>query len=407
VRAILHVGDMKCGSKSIQGWLAANERVLRDHGFYRSAATNWSIYDSGLACYALDDGEVVAEPRKEQGIRSANEVPGFRHSLEARLAAEVAAAPAGARAMVFSHEMLLMLEPAAVERVVGLLRGLFTEIHVVAYLRRQDRLFLSLWGQRLKTHDPGPRFSEDLLTYRRYLPMLEIWERFVGRDNLAVRVFDRRAFVDGDLLADFRRVAGVPSDPRYQMPAFANESLDAASQSLLLELRDRIQDQRTRHRRRLASRLRRLLRLESRHAGPITFPDSLATFLWQHGTGTGLRPSRAWAERIVAACDAENEEIRRRYCPERPHLFDSDMSDYPQAGGEPGEGYPRCDPEAMRREPFRPPEPEQVDEAYRIVLERQPSTTEIESARQAAANVAHLYARLLATRRPAGSAGAA
>jgi hypothetical protein len=289
-----------------------------------------------------------------------------------------------------------------VERLVALLRRRFSGVRVVAYLRRQDRLFLSLWGQRLKTHDPGPRFCDDLLATRSYLRMLETWERAVGRANLAVRVFDRKAFVNGDLVADFRDAAGIPDDPRYQMPKFRNESLDAASQSLLLELRERIRDHHERDRRRLVARLRRKLRLGGKPpSGPLAFPAPLAFFLWQHFTGSGLRPGRGWAERIVAACDQENEAIRRRYCPDRPELFDREFSEYPLEGGAPGEGYPPCAPEAMRREPLAPPEPAQVDEAYRVVLGRVPSASERAAARQSAANIAHLYATLLAGRRAA------
>ena len=402
MQAILHIGDMKCGSKSIQGWLAANESLLDDHGFHRSAATRHSIYDSGLACYALDDGDLTAEPRREHGIHAAVDVPACRRSLEERLTAEIAALPPDARGMLFSHEMLLSLAPPEVERLVALLRRRFSGVRVVAYLRRQDRLFLSLWGQRLKTHDPGIRFCDDLLAHRSYLRMLEIWERAVGPANLAVRVFDRKAFVDGDLVTDFRTAAGLPDDPRYQMPTFRNESLDAASQSLLLELRERIRDHHERDRRRLVARLRRKLRLGGqRQPGPLAFPAPLSSFLWQHYTGSGLRPARGWAERIVAACTEENEAIRRRYCPDRPELFDREFSEYPLEGGAPGEGYPPCAPEAMRREPLAPPEPEHVDEAYRLVLGRVPSASERAAARQSAANIAHLYATLLAGRRAA------
>jgi len=402
MQAILHIGDMKCGSKSIQGWLAANESLLRGHGFHGGAATKHSFYDSGLACYALDDGDLTAEPRREHAIHGTADVPNYRRILEERLTAEIAALPPDARAMVFSHEMLLSLSPPEVERLMALLHRRFSGVRVVAYLRRQDRLFLSLWGQRLKTHDPGTRFCDDLLATRSYLRMLETWERAVGRANLAVRVFDRKAFVGGDLVADFRDAAGIPDDPRYQMPTFRNESLDAASQSLLLELRERIRDHHERDRRRLVARLRRKLRLGGKPpSGPLAFPAPLSSFLWQHFTGSGLRPARGWAERIVAACDQENEAIRRRYCPDRPELFDREFSEYPLEGGAPGEGYPPCAPEAMRREPLAPPEPEQVDEAYRVVLGRVPSASERAAARQSAANIAHLYATLLAERRAA------
>lgn len=52
----------------------------------------------------------------------------------------------------------------------------------------------------------------------------------------------------------------------------------------------------------------------------------------------------------------------------------------------------------MRREP---PEPEHVDEAYRVVVGRRPSASEIEAARRRTVNIAHLYATLLAERRAA------
>ena len=402
MQAILHIGDMKCGSKSIQGWLDTNEPLLRGHGLHRSVAARHSIYDSGLPCHALDDGDLESEPRRELAIHSAAAVPAYRRAFEDRLAAEVAALPPDARAMVFSHERLVSLQPAEVERLMNLLRRYFDDVRVVVYIRRQDRLVLSLWGQRLKTHDPGNRFCDDLLATRSYLRMLATWERAVGRGNLAVRVFDRRAFVGGDLLADFRAAAGIPDDPRYRTPAFRNESLDAASQSLLLELRERVRDRHQRDRRRLLNRLRRKLRLGgSPPAGPLPFPAPLSTFLWQHFTGSGLRPARGWAERIVAACDQENEAIRRRYCPDRPELFDRDFSEYPREGGGPGEGFPPCDPEAMRREPLEPPAPEDVAEAYRIVFGRRPTADDVDAARQRAVNIAHLYATLLAERRAA------
>ena len=402
MQAILHIGDMKCGSKSIQGWLAANESLLRGQGFHRCSVTRHSIYDSGLACSALDDADLTSEPRREHAIQATADVLRYRRSLEAGLAAEVAALPADAQAMLFSHEMLLSLQPPEVDRLMGLLRRQFSAVRVVAYLRRQDRLFLSLWGQRLKTHDPGGTFCDDLLAHRSYLRMLETWERAVGRENLSVRVFDRKACAGGDLLADFRFVAGIPDHSHYQLPAFRNESLDTASQNLLLHLRDRIQNPRDRARTRVVARLRRLLRLSGRaRPGPIAFPAALSTFLWQHCTGSGVRPARGWAERIVAACAKENEEIRRRFCPDRPELFDREFSEYPPEGNPPGEGSTGCDPDSMRREPLAPPEPEHVAEAYRLVLGRTPSTSEVDSARRQTLNIAHLYATLLARSRAA------
>ncbi|MBM4021128.1 MAG: hypothetical protein FJ284_02600 [Planctomycetes bacterium] len=396
MKAIVHIGDMKCGSKSIQHWLHQDAAVLRELGFHGSTTTRFDIYDSRLASYAIEDESLANEPRRESGIVSAADVPAHRDEIERGLAAEVAALPADARALVFSHEMLLSLEPAEVDRLVGLLRGLFDEIGVVAYIRRQDKLFLSLWGQRLKTHDPGPGFCECLRDKRSYLRMLDTWERAVGRGRLAVRVFDKLAFRQVDIQADFRAAAGIPADPRFTRPALRNEGLDAAAQSLLLALRDRLVDRRERARRSLAARLRRIFGgRRSRPWESVAFPRPLVTHLMRNRPGSGLMPSRSWAREIVAGCAAENEIIRARYFPDRAVLFDDDFSAYPDEGGPPGRAVPPCDTLTLRQPDCAAADPEHVEEAYRLVLGRDPGPEERATARRGAANIAEVYAMLL------------
>jgi hypothetical protein len=396
MQAILHIGDMKCGSKSIQTWLAQDAAILREHGFHRCQAIQWGCYDSGLASYALNDDRRETTPRHEFGIGSAAEVPAHRREIEERLAHAMANLPSDARGMIFSHEMLLSLEPAEVERAVALIRRHFDSIRVVAYIRRQDRLFLSLWGQRLKTHDPGSAFCDTMRTHRRYLPMLDAWEGAVGREHVTLRVFDKATFRKGDLRADFCEAAGIPLDPRFTRPALRNEGLDAAAQLLLLELCDRLNARRERDRRSLGRRLRRVLfGRESRDWIPVAFPGSLVRHLMRTRQGKGLLPSRQWARETAAAHVEENETIRRRHFPDRERLFDDDFSSYPEAGGPPGVGLRECDPEAFVTTDREPLTPEAITEACEAVLGRRPGTGEEASLGRSATNLAHLYALLL------------
>lgn len=401
MQAIIHIGDMKCGSTSIQEWITRDAAVLEDHGIRLSAVTRVVHYDSRLACYALDNHWIDTEPRRESGLRAATEVPAFRRDLERRFAAEVASLPSEARAMLFSHEMLLTLKDHEVQRLADMLRPLFAGIRVVAYIRRQDRLILSLWGQRLKRGHPGPVFCDHQIKHRSYLRMLDSWQRAVGRDNLVVRVFDKAAFAQGDLEADFRVAAGIPTDERYSKPIRTNESLDMTAQSLLLELGALLAARQDAAHRRLGARLRRLFnRRKYRHVQPTPIPIDLRNHLAQHHAGRGLMPGRAWADRVMATCEHENEEIRRRYFPERAQLFDDNFSDYPAEGGPPGAVLKLCDPEAVREPVVGPLEPATVAEAYRLVIGREPRAAEIAREQRTAANIAHLYASLL-TRRAA------
>lgn len=402
VQAILHVGDMKCGSTSIQEWMTQDREILSANGFFLSDVTRVVNYDSRLSSYALDDDRLDHEPRKESGILSSLEVPAHRRDIEDRLAAEVAALPGTAKAMIFSHELMLSLRPQEVARLVTMLRRHFTGIRVVAYVRRQDRLFLSLWGQRLKSSAPDPNFFHRLLKGRNYLRMLDTWSNAVGPENLAGRVFDKASFAKTDLQANFREAAGIPPDDRYAPPRRTNESLDAAAQTLLLELGELLGGQAMRNSRRLWSRFCRLF--QSKAARRITVPPVpvvLKRFLAHHRTGRGLVPDAQWARGVMAACERDNETIRRRYFPDRPRLFDDDFSDYPQGGAMILEGPWRSIPENFVQPPVGSVAAMDVREAYQLVLGHTPDASAIDRERREAANIAHLYASLLTRSRAA------
>jgi len=396
MEAILHLGDMKCGSKSIQEWMLQDAALLDENGFYQSSTTKIGPYDSRLASYGLDDWRLENYPRQESQIRRSSDVPNHRLEIERQLAAEVAALPTTARAMVFSHELLLSLRPGEVDRLLAMLGRIFSGFRAVAYIRRQDRLILSLWGQRLKTHGPDSRFCGRLVRRHSYLRKLTVWEQALGRGRFAVRVFDRDTFAGTNLQAHFRAAAGIPEDPRYRQPGLCNESLDAAAQTLLLHLRNRLVQRRKWSWRRIAVPLGRLRRAETPRRGePIEFPSRLSAFLMTHRQGRGLLPGRDWARSVVAAFRSENDEIRCRYFPDRPSLFDDDFSEYPERGGPPGVVYPPLDPDSLAGGPALPPEPADIAEAYGLLRGRHPSQRDMIAARQDAANIAHLYALLL------------
>lgn len=402
IHAILHVGDMKCGSTSIQEWMTRDRRILEANGYWLSDVTRIAHYDSRLSSYALDDDRMDVEARRESRIGSQAEVPAHRRDIEQRLAAEVAGLPSTAKAMIFSHELMLLLRPREVNRLVTMLRRLFAGVRVVAYIRRQDRLFLSLWGQRLKSHAPEPDFFERQLARRRYSRMLDTWSDAVGRDNFAVRVFDKASFAQGNLQADFRAAAGIPHDDRYAPPSRTNESLDAAAQSLLLELGARLDGQSSRNRRRLWSRIVRAFQTRAKRRTSVPgIPIPLQMFLIHHRTGRSLLPDRQWARGIMAACESENEIIRRRYFPDRAGLFDDDFSDYPVAGGPPSGNLRLCVPEEFAHPAVGSVAPEEIIEAYRVVLGREPDQAWVDRERGTASNIAQVYASLLARSRAA------
>lgn len=393
MEAILHIGDMKCGSKSVQKWLGDHEEPLTRQGVLVSGATRMRFYHSLLPSYALDDEKIDNDPRREWHVTTAGQVAAHRQDVEQRIAREVATAPRHIRQVVFSHELLLSLAPDEVRRLVALLGRHFTSIRVVAYIRRQDRQFVSMWGQALKTRDPGPRFFEQLARSRSYLAMLRNWERAVGREHLAVRVLRRDAFPDGCLARDFCGAAGIGWDDDFTPAEVENESLDAVAQSFLLSLHRRSKADEAHGRR---TSLTSLLRFRRRREPVAAVPLAVNTFLNEHRRGRGILPPRRWATSLIDGLAAENEEIRRRYRPDLGRLFDDEFSSYPE------DGTPPCTAEdafALAADMWESLHGgisrRDVDMAYRLVLGRPPDAEELASHLAHDGTVGALYERVV------------
>jgi hypothetical protein len=103
----------------------------------------------------------------------------------------------------------------------------------------------------------------------------------------------------------------------------------------------------------------------------------------------------------MAACAKENELIRRRYFADRVRLFDDDFSEYPTEGGPPGSSLRLCTPEEFTQPAVGAVPPEEIIEAYRVVLGREPDPASVRRESGTASNIAQVYASLLARSRAA------
>lgn len=99
-------------------------------------------------------------------------------------------------------------------------------IKVIVYLRRQDELLFSWWNQRIKfgkKHYSTITWDE-LIRTRPYIQLdyyasLERIAAYVGKENIIVRVFDKKAFLNSDpnktILADFLETIGLEYTQDY------------------------------------------------------------------------------------------------------------------------------------------------------------------------------------------------
>lgn len=109
-------------------------------------------------------------------------------------------------------------------------------VKIIAYLRRQDQFLISQWAHWIK--NPHSEWGPTTLSFHEALPKLEQQleldyaahlEKLAsvfGRENIIVRIYDRKRFQNGDILSDFLDAVGLSLDSDFVMPkGDQNESI--------------------------------------------------------------------------------------------------------------------------------------------------------------------------------------
>ena len=96
-------------------------------------------------------------------------------------------------------------------------------LKIVVYLRRQDELVESLWNQNVKSAKRWSIPFSDFINQGvyKYFPLyyyreLKNIEKYVGKENMIVRAFEKGQFKDGDLISDFLDCVGLEKTEEFQ-----------------------------------------------------------------------------------------------------------------------------------------------------------------------------------------------
>lgn len=320
-RAIIHIGVEKTGTTSIQRVLAANRGPLRALGFWYSSCLALGnenhVKLCGLAQSQTPKFPTVYNMLRINGADGRRE---FDARVKRELDEEIAQLPASVHTLVFSNEHLHsnLLERDETANLREIVSAYASEIKVVAYLRRQDELSVSLFSTRIKGGEswtqvlPTVHGPQALPYYFDYDQILRNYASAFGAENIIARVFERPRLTDGDVAADFLNAAGIPNHASLIQVPRQNESLSRAALYTLSLLNKQappwVQGKWNMNRDNLVE----ILEEKFSYNEPLTSREETEAFY------ANFRPS--------------NEAVRARYFPTWPTLFDEDFSKYPAAG---------------------------------------------------------------------------
>ena len=308
-KAILQIGTEKTGTTTLQTFLAANRDRLAERGFLYPRFCG-DLNHTGLAAYAMDadrtDGLKAAF-----GGETREAVPQMRARLRRLAEAEL---PGGGTAIFCNeHCHSRLVSPQEVRRLRDFLSEFFDEIEISVYLRRQDRVALSLYSTSLKSgctpQQVLAKATADSLYYN-YDRFLGLWEEVFGAEAISVRLFEPELLTNGSVVDDFLASWGLGEIGDYRSVPNENGSISVAAQEFLREVNPHLATQTGRH----GERLRGIVvsALERGHAG------------------RGARPARAEARAFYERFRGANERVAARYFPGRDPLFSEDFSGYPE-----------------------------------------------------------------------------
>ncbi|WP_448588134.1 hypothetical protein [Thermocrinis sp.] len=233
-RLIFHVGFHKTGTSSIQAFLYRNrDKLFKDAGIYYPNTygyLNHLIYISALT--------------NSYGYFVPNELRfDIKHLLK-QLDEEVKAV--GPKVILISAEdFIWYLEKPKVEKLKVIVECINPKIlEVIIYLRRQDKILESIYGERIKCYNtngiPSNPLSVDFpsLQYYNFLKNLEDIFKDI-EFKLTPRIYLRDFYKDWDVVKDFCEVIGIPKHHFTNEYIEANISLSPTSTEALKRIMEK------------------------------------------------------------------------------------------------------------------------------------------------------------------------
>ncbi|MCL7745486.1 hypothetical protein LV476_11120 [Guyparkeria hydrothermalis] len=308
-RIVLHIGTEKTGSTSLQALLHANREVLARHGIAYLSTTK-RAEARGLTAAVLNE-DMPDDYLRFLGVDGQDARRAFREDTLAEWRAQLDRLPIDIHTVVVSSEHFhsRLRRPEELRRLADLFSSWSSEFQVVAYLRRQVDVMNSFYSTELKNGgtrtllEASGKMCRPGNHYFNYRQVLELWGDIFGEEALCPRLFTRPTHQGDGVIEDFLSLLSVdeaalssPGRPRL------NESLTPMGQALLRglnQLAHRAGDEG-----RLAEDLQALRR------------EVVRAFA---GKGATLPPEEANA--LQSRFDEINEELRKKWFPERQTLF--------------------------------------------------------------------------------------
>lgn len=219
---IIHIGDGKCGSSSIQAALHMHAKALESNGIlYKSTTPKNGHFNLVRLIGHKTRGDDASTLK--QAVESVSLIQG---SLSDN------------HTILLSAESFFTKTPEEVYSIITKITEHVEHIHIIAYVRPPHSMYLSLIQQQLKG---SSTFVKPHLYRRPVDKCLEAWKSYAKTSSITVHNFDRTRLTDGDVVSDFSQVLSKITKQNIKLSSTQeNVSLTSEQMSVLQTLRRKI-----------------------------------------------------------------------------------------------------------------------------------------------------------------------
>jgi hypothetical protein len=316
--AVIHIGTEKTGTTTIQEFLHINREVLASHGvaFLQSPGLR---NNRKLATYCMNDRN-VDDHVMELGITSAEARNKWKEDFKAELEREIEALGEQIHTVIISSEHFhsRLASEAEIRNLYNLLSPFFSEMKIIVYLRRQDRVAVSFYSTLCKGGAKIEQIFPDNIKpenhYYNYFNLLNKWSSIFGINNLIARIFEKNKLMDEDLISDFTYISNLQwKDWQLVIPKNENQSISALTQEVMVRFNQHFPGYIDGHPNLIARKLRNVLlqRLNQKYPSQPK------------------KPPRQEALGFYEIFLESNNRLANKYF-NKSSLFSGDFSEYPE-----------------------------------------------------------------------------
>ncbi|MCA2011475.1 hypothetical protein LCM17_08280 [Cereibacter sphaeroides] len=306
--AVIHIGLPKCGSTSIQGFLALNAEGLAARGIrYAPCDTRFtSQIELGIAALdAVGAGVANAHARRVFQLETPADMRQRAATFAAFLDAGIAQWPEALYVASSEHLAVWLDTPEKIAALDTFLTARFASVRYVVYLRPQSEIVLSNYSEGV--HRGSTESFEAYLGHQsgghNHRALVRRWEKALGEDRLSIRLLTPDFLTDSDLIADYCAQIGTLAQGLTRPPRLNSAMTDG-------EIRVR-------------RVLNRVLALRKSGGGSnLVYRGALKlAHLLRLTGGAPHELPRGHRAAIEAQYAESNERLRARYFPDRKTLF--------------------------------------------------------------------------------------